>query len=62
MIAIIAKKPTEYPIPAPCHENHESSVSGSFTGGCSVGIPHNPLLLAYEFESFIVSIWPPTGI
>ena len=63
-------KPNEYPITTPSHKNHLSlfssfkgfvsdSSSGHGTQFCN---PHSKLLLAKEFGSFMVSIWPPTGI
>ena len=63
-------KPNEYPITTPSHKNHLSLFS-SFKGfvhdsssrhGTWIYIPHSKLLLAKKFGSFMVSIWPPTGI
>ena len=69
-IPTVMRKPNEYPISTPPHKNHLSLFSSfkCFVGDSSsrhgtwIYIPHSRLLLPKKFGSFMVSIWPPTGI
>ena len=72
MIKIDEKNPIGNPNQVPSHEIHDSLFSSSISflsdGWISSGhvtlicIPHNPLLFAKYFKSFILLICPPRGI